>query len=111
VPVWDGGIVEFKPRMQYTATTFANPVRVIFQRFYRPDVHIDRSSEDPAGSSGPVHYRMEILPLFETYLYAPVIRFFRRLARLLQPIQSGDVNWYLLYILVAVVAAYFIAAR
>jgi hydrogenase-4 component B len=111
VPVWDGGIVEFKPRMQYTATTFANPVRVIFQRFYSPTVHVDRASEDPAGLSGPVHYRMQVLPLFEKYLYTPVVWFFRRLARLLQPLQSGDINWYLLYILVAVVAAYFIAAR
>lgn len=23
-PVWDGGIVSFKPRVQYTATTYAN---------------------------------------------------------------------------------------
>jgi hydrogenase-4 component B len=111
VPVWDGGLVEFTPKLQYTATTFANPVRVIFQRFYSPDVHIDRASEDPAGLSGPVHYRMHVLPLFENYLYRPVTHFFRRLARLLQPIQSGDVNWYLLYILVVVIAAYFIAAR
>jgi hydrogenase-4 component B len=110
-PVWDGGLVEFTPKLQYTATTFANPVRVIFQRLYSPDVHIDRASEDPAGSSGPVHYRMHVLPLFDNYLYRPVVRFFRRLARLLQPIQSGDVNWYLLYILVVVIAAYFIAAR
>jgi hydrogenase-4 component B len=111
VPVWDGGIVEFRPRLQYTATTFANPVRVIFQRFYSPDVHIDRASEDPAGISGPVHYRMQVLPLFENYLYRPVTRFFRRLARLLQPLQSGDVNWYLLYIMVVVVAAYYISTR
>jgi hypothetical protein len=31
-PVWDGGILEFRPRMEYTATTFANPVRVTFER-------------------------------------------------------------------------------
>jgi len=111
VPVWDGGMVHFHAGLQYTATTFANPVRVIFQRFYRPDVHIDRASEDPAGRSGPVHYRMHVLPLFENYFYRPVIRFFRRLGHVLGRVQSGDVNWYLFYILVVVVAAYFIAAR
>jgi len=37
VPVWDGGIVEFKPRLQYTATTYSNSVRVLFDRFYSPD--------------------------------------------------------------------------
>ena len=111
VPVWDGGIVEFKPRMQYTATTYSSPVRVIFDRFYSPDVQVDRASEDPAGASGPVHYRRQVKPIFEDYLYHPVTRFFRRLARLLGHIQSGDINWYLLYILVAVVVAYFVAAR
>jgi hydrogenase-4 component B len=111
VPVWDGGIVSFKERMQYTGTTFANPVRVTFERLYSPDVHMDRASDDPAGRSGPVHYRMKVLPLFETYLYRPIVSFVRWLARVLQPIQSGDVNWYLLYILLVVIAAYFVASR
>jgi hydrogenase-4 component B len=58
-----------------------------------------------------VHYGMKVLPLFQNYLYRPVVRFVTWVARVLQPIQSGDVNWYLLYILVVVVAAYFVAAR
>jgi hydrogenase-4 component B len=111
VGVWDGGIMDFRPRLQYTATTFAKPVKVIFERLYRPDIHVDRASEDPAGLSGPVHYRMQVVPVFENYLYRPVEQFFRRLSRMLQPVQSGDVNWYLLYVLVVVVAAYFIAAQ
>jgi hydrogenase-4 component B len=111
VPVWDGGIVEFKPRMQYTATAYSNPSRVTFQRFYSPDIKVDRASEDPAGFSGPVHYRMRTQPLFENYLYRPVTGFVQRLARVLRPIQSGDVNSYLLYILVVVVIAYFVAAH
>ena len=111
VPVWDGGIVDFRARMQYTATTYANPMRVTFDRLYRPDVHVDRASEDPAGRSGPVHYRVHVQPLFERYLYGPVVSAVRAVARFLQPIQSGDVNVYLLYILVTAVAAYFIASR
>lgn len=31
-------MVEFTPKLQYTETTFANPVRVIFQRLYSPDL-------------------------------------------------------------------------
>lgn len=110
VPVWDGGIVSFRARMQYTATAYGNPVRVTFERFYSPDVHIDRASEDPAGRSGPVHYGMKVFPLFQNYLYRPVVRVVRWLARVLQPMQSGDVNWYLFYILIVVVAAYLVAA-
>jgi hydrogenase-4 component B len=105
VAVWDGGMVSYKPRMQYTATTFANPVRVTFNRFYRPEVHLDRASDDPAGRSGPVQYRTKVTPLFEQYLYRPVVGLFKALAKLMQPIQSGDVNIYLLYVLVVLVVA------
>lgn len=110
VPVWDGGLMSYRARMLYTATTFSNPVRVTFQRLYRPDIHIDRASDDPAGSSGPVHYRTKVQPVFEQYLYWPIARFVKALARLLQPIQSGDVNQYLLYILVVLVVAYLVYA-
>jgi hydrogenase-4 component B len=97
--------------MQYTATTFANPTRVTFDRFYRPDIKVDRASEDPAGSSGPVHYRLKVKPLFEDLIYRPMVRLVRRVAGIVEPVQSGDVNWYLFYLLVAVVVAYFVAAR
>ncbi len=110
VPVWDGGILEFGPQMQYTATTFANPTRVTFDRVYRPDVHLDRASDDPAGRSGPVHYHFHVTPVFERYLYAPVARALRWLAGTLAPIQSGDVNLYLLYVFVVVLVAYLVSA-
>lgn len=106
VRVWDGGIVKFSPDKQYSATTFANPVRVTFERFFRPDVHVDRASDDPAGRSGPVHYHSQVFPLFERYLYRPVDRFVQRLAKRLQWIQSGDTNLYLLYILIVLVVAF-----
>ena len=108
-PVWDGGMVRYRPRMQYTATTFANPVRVTFDRLYRPDVHVDRASDDPAGRSGPVHYRISVTPLFERYLYLPAWRALRAVSRWLQPIQSGDVNLYLLYVLVVLVIALYVS--
>jgi hydrogenase-4 component B len=109
-PVWDGGILSFKPRMQYTATTDANPIRVTFEALYRPQRHLERTSDDPAGRSGPVHYHFEVLPLFERYLYAPIIRAVQWLANRARPIQSGDVNLYLLYVFVVVVIAYLIYA-
>lgn len=108
VPVWDGGILAFKPSMQYTGTAFANPVRVTFDALYQPHVHVERASDDPAGRSGPVHYRFRVLPLFYLYLYQPIIRGVGRLAEFARPIQSGDVNLYLLYIFVVVIAAYLI---
>jgi hydrogenase-4 component B len=110
VPVWDSGIVAFKPRMQYTATTHANPVRVTFSALYQPQVHLERGSDDPAGRSGPVHYRAAITPIFDRYLYGPTVWLVRSLARLIRPIQSGDVNLYLLYVFVVVLIVYLVYA-
>ncbi len=110
-PVWDGGIVTFKPRMQYSAMTFAAPVRVTFSRLYQPTVKLSRpSDDDPAGRSGPVHYEAEIAPLFQRWLYQPVVKLVRVLAAVVRPIQSGDVNLYLLYVFLAVLVAYLLAA-
>lgn len=109
-PVWDGGIVTFKPRMQYSAMTFAAPVRVTFDRLYQPTVTLQRASDEPAGRSGPVHYEAEVTPLFQRYLYRPVITAVQYCARLVTPIQSGDVNLYLLYVFLVVLVAYLLGA-
>jgi hydrogenase-4 component B len=109
-PVWDGGILAFKPRMQYSAMTFAAPVRVTFDRLYQPSVKMERASDDPAGRSGPVHYEADITPLFHRYLYRPIVRAVEAVADLVRPIQSGDVNLYLLYVFLVVLVAYLLGA-
>ncbi|HUB41150.1 MAG TPA: proton-conducting transporter membrane subunit [Streptosporangiaceae bacterium] len=110
VPVWDGGTLAFKPRMQYSAMTFSAPTRVIFDALYRPEVSVQRASDDPAGRSGPVHYESQALPVFEKYLYRPVVGAVEWLAGVVRPLQSGDVNLYLLYVFLAVLVAYLVAA-
>ncbi len=110
VPVWDGGMLAFRPRMQYSAMTFSAPTRVTFDALYRPSVSLERASDDPAGRSGPVHYESQATPVFERYLYRPVVASVEWLADFVRPLQSGDVNLYLLYVFVAVLVAYLIAA-
>lgn len=110
VPVWDGGMVAFKPRMQYSAMTFSAPTRVTFDALYRPSVSLHRASDDPAGRSGPVHYESQVAPLFQRCLYRPAIRAVERLADMVRPLQSGDVNLYLLYVFVVILLAYLLGA-
>jgi hydrogenase-4 component B len=110
VPVWDGGMVAFRPRMQYSAMTFSAPTRVTFDALYRPSVSLHRASDDPAGRSGPVHYETEVTPLFQRYLYRPVIRTVEWLADAVQPLQSGDVNLYLFYVFLVILLAYLLGA-
>jgi hydrogenase-4 component B len=109
-PVWDGGITAFKPRMQYSSMTFAAPVRVTFNWLYQPAVTVRRASDLPAGASGPVHYDTQFTPIFLRYLYQPVIAVVTGLARLIRPIQSGDVNLYLLYVFVVLLIGYLVGA-
>ncbi len=110
VPVWDGGMVAFRPRMQYSAMTFSAPTRVTFEALYRPSVHLNRASDDPAGRSGPVHYETEVTPIFQRYLYRPVVRGVEWLADVIRPMQSGDVNLYLFYVFAVILIAYLIGA-
>ena len=111
VPVWDGGMVSFRPRMQYSAMTFSAPTRVTFDALYRPAVSVRRASDDdPAGRSGPVHYEAQVTPVFERYLYRPVIRAVEWLADAIRPVQSGDVNLYLLYVFAMILLAYLLGA-
>jgi hydrogenase-4 component B len=111
VPVWDGGITRFRPRMQYSAMTFSAPTRVTFDALYRPAVSVRRASDDdPAGRSGPVHYEEQVTPVFERYLYRPVVRAVEWLADAIRPMQSGDVNLYLLYVFAMILLAYLLGA-
>jgi hydrogenase-4 component B len=110
VPVWDGGMIAFKPRMQYCAMTFSAPARVTFDALYRPSVSLHRACDDPAGRSGPVHYETEVTPVFQRYLYRPVTRAAEWLAGCVQPIQSGDVNLYLFYVFLVILLAYLLGA-
>jgi hypothetical protein len=67
---------------------------------------VERTSDDPAGRSGPVHYRFSVTPIFDHYLYRPLVRFVNAIANLARPIQSGDVNLYVFYVFVVVLIAY-----
>jgi hydrogenase-4 component B len=109
-PVWDGGIVVFRPRMQYSAMTFDAAVRVTFDRLYQPTVTLQRASDEPAGRSGPVHYEAEVTPQFQRYLYRPIIATVQYCARLVTPMQSGNVTMYLIYVFLVVLMAYLLGA-
>lgn len=52
---------------------------------------------------GTITYRNETRSIIEETIYQPLLRLSLRLARLAQVVQSGNVQSYLLYILVALV--------
>jgi hydrogenase-4 component B len=101
---WGCGRVVQTPRMEYTSTAFAEPLRRVFAELYRPtqDLSIDFHPESKYFVQS-LEYRSEIVPWFERYLYAPLISRVRRWGVQARAIQSGSAHAYLTYLVIALV--------
>ncbi len=97
--LWAGGIPRLLPEMTYTATGFSNPVRVVFQAIFRPNI-VEDSRETVA-----VHFRTAILRrrdethFVDRLLFHPVGEAVGWLARLLAGMHHGRLNAYVAYTL------------
>jgi hydrogenase-4 component B len=107
---WGCGRVGQTPRMEYTATAFAEPLRRVFAELYRPtkELSID-FHPDSKYFVQSIEYRSEITPWFEKALYGPLLRVIRVLAELTRRLQSGSVHIYLFYISFALLILLLIA--
>lgn len=107
---WGCGRVGQTPRMEYTATAFAEPLRRVFAELYRPtkELSID-FHPDSKYFVQSIEYRSEITPWFEKALYSPLLRSIRLLAELTRRLQSGSVHIYLFYISFALLILLLIA--
>jgi hypothetical protein len=101
---WGCGRVVQTPRMEYTSTAFAEPLRRVFAELYRPtqDLSIDFHAESRYFVQS-IEYRSEIVPWFERYLYAPLVGRIRRWGIQARAIQSGSAHAYLSYLVIALV--------
>ncbi len=97
--LWAGGIPRLLPQMSYTATGFSNPVRVVFQAVFRPNIVEDTRK------TVAVHFRTAILRRREeTYLvdrlfFHPIGDAVNWFARLLAGMHHGRLNAYIAYTL------------
>ncbi len=100
---WDCGIPGLTPRMQYTATAFTKPLRIIYKRIYLPSRDIKVSYLIKPFFVKSIRYGGEITPFFERYVYEPVTRFVHALAGRVKLLQSGSLQLYLGYILMTLI--------
>lgn len=106
---WGCGI-NLTPRMEYTATGFVQPIKRVFSTIYQPTVKLE--TEFLAESryfAKRRHFAFHIEPIFEKYLYDPVVAFFATLADRLKVIQAGSLHLYLTYIFVALITLLLLA--
>ena len=99
---WGCGRIGQTPRMEYTATAFAEPLRRVFAELYRPsrDLSIDFHPESKYFVQS-IEYRSEIHPWFERVLYDPLVHVVRTAATWVRRLQGGSVHLYLVYMTVA----------
>jgi hydrogenase-4 component B len=95
--LWAGGIPRLLPAMTYTATGFSNPVRVVFQAIFRPNI-VEDTRETVA-----VHFRTAILRrreqthLVDRLFFHPVWQAIGWIARLLAEMHHGRLSAYVAY--------------
>lgn len=101
---WDCGYAALNARMQYTATGFSKPLKIVFRVLFQPSRELKVRGELPYHPES-MEYTVSTESLFEKYLYDPVTGFFKKLSHKAKySIQTGSIRHYLAYILVALVA-------
>jgi hydrogenase-4 component B len=101
---WDCGFESLTTRMQYSATGFSKPFRIIFRGLFRPDreLHVKKSLSPYHQES--LQYIVSTESVFEKYLYRPVYKKLTSAAiQIKKRVQTGSVHTYLIYIFVMIV--------
>ncbi len=100
---WACGLPTIAPRMQYTATGFSKPIRMIFSNVFRARHEIEISEETSPYFRPNISYELRTEALILKFLYEPVVRFVVRAALLARRIQTGHIQSYLAYIFITLV--------
>ncbi len=103
---WGCGRTSQTPRMEYTATAFAEPLRRVFAELYRPtsDLSVTVHPESKLFVQS-ITFTSEVRPFIEQALYQPVLRAWAGIGARVRRLQGGSVHLYLLYVAVALFAA------
>ena len=98
VPLWSCGADDLSPRMQYTATSFAQPLQQVFHDVLRTDTRIEVTQRTPSSYLvEKIAYRERLADIIEDRWYAPVLRLVARSAQLVRRAHTGSVHLYLAY--------------
>ena len=103
VMTWGCGLEKLGPRMQYTATGFSKPIRMIFSSIYRATHEIEVSEETSPYFRPNISYELRTESVFLKYLYEPAYHVIIGSARMCRRIQTGHIQTYLAYIFLTLV--------
>lgn len=107
---WGCGRSVETARMEYTATSFAEPLVRVFDDVLRPDLDIDVDHRaESRYYVDAVRYHQGIRDAFEHWLYRPVLWLARWWGRAARGVQNGSIHLYLGYVLAALVVVLVVA--
>jgi hydrogenase-4 component B len=99
-PTWDCGLKGLTPAMEYTATGFSKPIRMIFKALFRPRREVQREYDYSPYFAKTLRFESHIEEAFVTRLYRPLNRGILRLSRRMRAVQAGSIQAYLIYIFI-----------
>jgi hydrogenase-4 component B len=102
-PTWDCGQQGLTPQMEYTATGFSKPIRMIFKALFRPHREVQRDYDFSPYYATNIRFESHVEEVFQTRLYRPLNRLVLRLSRRLRALQAGSIQAYLIYIFITLV--------
>jgi hydrogenase-4 component B len=98
LPLWACGADSLSPRMQYTATSFAEPLQRVFDNVLQPDTDIEVTHfAESQYLVERVTYRALFADPVEHHLYTPVVRALTTWAHWIRRAHPGSVHLYLAY--------------
>jgi hydrogenase-4 component B len=102
---WGCGRVGQTPRMEYTATAFAEPLRRVFAELYRPtkELTIDFHPESKYFVQS-IAFKSVIRSWFDEFLYEPLLWGIWWASKQIRRVQSGSLHGYITYLFLALVA-------
>jgi formate hydrogenlyase subunit 3/multisubunit Na+/H+ antiporter MnhD subunit len=100
-PPWDCGFPQQTPRMQDSAEGFGQPIRQVFEPFFRIERHL------PTPFDAAPKYFVHIGDPFWNWIYAPIIRSAEFATRIVGLIQQGRISVYLTYSFLTLLALLF----
>jgi hypothetical protein len=104
---WGGGRARVSPRMQYTATSYAEPLVRVFDDVLQPsrDVQVTHLAESRY-LVDRVQYSHSLVDVVELRLYRPVLRLADQVGRAARKLQNGHIHRYLGYSFLALLIVF-----
>jgi hydrogenase-4 component B len=103
-PTWACGQKSLTPRMEYTATGFSKPIRMIFKSLFRPHREVQREYDFSPYFARTIRFEAHVEEIFETRIYRPLHRRVLWASRRMRALQAGSLRAYLIYIFITLLA-------